>query len=145
MVVTRKESSVGTNMNLIITITKVYKNIETEIKRFLKPYGISLQQYNVLKILKGAKEPLSTSVIRDRMVQPMTDSSRLVDRLSLKGWVSRVACSIDKRLVDVTITEEGKAFLEKVPNVDSVIEKLYRSISQEEAEDLNYLLNKMRA
>ena len=145
MVVVRKESNEEANMSLIVTITQVYKKIETEIKKFLKPHGISLQQYNVLKILKGAQEPLSTSVIRERMVQPMTDSSRLVDRLSLKGWVSRVACSIDKRLVDVTITEEGRAFLEKVPNVDSVIEKLYRSISQQEAEDLNFLLNKMRA
>lgn len=144
MVVTRKEPNVGEKMSLIVTITQAYKQMETDIRKYLKPYGISLQQYNVLKILKGAKEPLSTSVIRERMIQPMTDSSRLVDRLSTKGWVSRVACSIDKRLVDVTITEEGLAFLEQVPNVEPAIEKLYRKISQDEAEDLNHLLNKLR-
>ena len=62
MVVVRKESNEEANMSLIVTITQVYKKIETEIKKFLKPHGISLQQYNVLKILKGAQEPLSTSV-----------------------------------------------------------------------------------
>ncbi len=145
MVLRRNEINGATKMDLIVTITQAFKKLETEIRKFLKPHGISLQQYNVLKILKGADGPLSTSVIRDRMIQPMTDSSRLVDRLSGKGWVSRVACSIDKRLVDVTITEEGRAFLLKVPNMDAVIESVYKKISQQEAEDLNYLLNKMRA
>lgn len=145
MVITKKESSVAVNMNLIVSITKTYQKIESELRKFLKPYGVSLQQYNVLKILKGAEGPLSTSVIRERMVQPMTDSSRLVNRLCLKGWVNSVACSIDKRLVDVTISEEGKEFLAKVPNVDAVIANLYKRISQKEAEELNHLLNKMRA
>ena len=84
MVVLKNQYSSLAKMQLIVSLTQAYQRIETELRKFLKPHGISLQQYNVLKILKGAEKPLSTSVIRERMIQPMTDSSRLVDRLSLK-------------------------------------------------------------
>ncbi len=144
MVLAKNNSFIASNMGLIDSITTAYQNVERELRKFLKPYGVSLQQFNVLKILKGAKEPISTSVIRERMVQPMADSSRLVDRLSAKGWVTRISCSTDKRLVDVTISEEGIKFLELVPSVETIIEKLYRQISREEAENLNHLLNKLR-
>ena len=129
---------------LIRSIIEAYQKDESELGRFLKPYGISLQQYNVLRILKGAKKPLSTSVIRERMIQPMTDASRLVARLSLKGWVLRVSCSTDKRLVDVTITSKGEEFLKSISSIDQVIENIYSKINQNEAYTLNHLLNKMR-
>lgn len=129
---------------LIRSIIEAYQKVESELRRFLKPYGISLQQYNVLRILKGAKKPLSTSVIRERMIQPMTDASRLVARLSLKGWVLRVSCSTDKRLVDVTITSKGEEFLKSISSIDQVIENIYSKINQNEAYTLNHLLNKMR-
>lgn len=131
-------------MGLIDSITTAYQHVERELRKFLKPYGVSLQQFNVLKILRGAKEPISTSVIRERMVQPMADSSRLVDRLSAKGWVTRISCSTDKRLVDVTISEEGIQFLDKIPSVESILQNLFKQISQVEAETLNLLLNKLR-
>ena len=129
---------------LVRGILEAYHKVESELRKFLKPYGISLQQYNVLKILNGAKAPLSTSVIRERMIQPMTDTSRLVDRMSSKGWVLRVSCSTDKRLVDVTITPEGEELLNSISSTDNVMEKLYKKITPHEAFTLNQLLNKMR-
>ncbi len=144
MVLKKNEILKSPNMALLANIMEVYQNIETKLRNFLKPYGISLQQYNVLKILKGSEEPLSTSVIRERMIQPMTDSSRLVKRLCAKGWVQSVACNIDKRLVDVTISEEGRNFLSEISNMDAVIEELYKKITNEEALTLNHLLDKMR-
>ena len=144
MVIRKNDLRSKINNSLIVGMMQAYRRIETELRNYLKPYGVSLQQYNVLKILKGADAPLSTSVIRDRMVQPMTDSSRLVDRLCSKGWVNRYACSIDKRLVDVTISKEGIEFLESIPNFDSLFDSFYSKISHNEVVELNHLLNKMR-
>lgn len=130
-------------MMLIKSIMKSYHKVESELRIFLKPYGITLQQYNVLKILKGAKKPLSTSMIRNRMVKPMADSSRLVDRLSAKGWVERVASSSDRRLVDVTISKAGTKTLGQLTDMESIIEKLYEKLNRQEAITLNRLLNKL--
>ena len=78
------------------------------------------------------------------MLEPMADSSRLVERLCAKGWVKRNACCKDRRLVDVTISKEGASFLDHIPAMDSVLDKLYRKINSNEASTLNKLLNKMR-
>jgi len=135
----------ASNAFLIYSIIKSYKKIEEELRKFLKPFGISLQQYNVLKILRGSKKPISTSVLRERMVQPMTDASRLVERLYLKGWVDKKECRTDKRLVDISISKEGISFLNNVTSTDIVIERLFQKMTQQEAYTLNRLLNKMRS
>jgi len=87
------------------TINLIYTHnwLSMRMKSFFKPHNITIQQYNVLRILKGAQKPLSTSDIRARMIEKMADTSRLVERLSAKGWVKREASLEDKRLVDVTI------------------------------------------
>ena len=85
-------------VNLIFTTNQ----IREKIKKTLKPFGITLQQYNVLRILRGAGEPITTSVIRERLLDKMADTSRMVDRLFQKGLVNRAVCPSDKRLVDVS-------------------------------------------
>ena len=130
--------------DLAISILQVYQNLDYELRAYLKPYGITLQQYNVLKILRGAKKPLSTSVIRERMLEPMADTSRLVERLCTKGLVDRNACCGDKRLVDVTISEEGSTFLEKMKGIDQVLNKVFGKLDLDEASRLNTLLDKLR-
>ena len=79
--------------------------------QFFKQHDITSQQYNILRILKGAEGPLSTLQIRSRMLDRMSDTSRIVDRLVIKGLVCKKLCSADKRLVDVNITDEGKKML----------------------------------
>lgn len=127
-------------INLIFT----HNWLSTKMKSFFKPHDITMQQYNVLKILKGANGPLSTSDIRSRMVQKMADTSRLVERLSAKGWVSRVACCIDKRLVDVTISQEGLDYLEELDGLDKHVKNIYNNLSPEDAFTLNNILDKIR-
>ena len=131
-------------MVFVKTLMAAYQKVDLELRAYLKPHGITIQQYNVLKILKGANKPLSTSVIRERMLEPMADSSRLVERLCSKGWVERNACSGDRRLVDVTISSAGLSFLERIPNMDEVLNKLFLKITDKEAATLNKLLNKIR-
>jgi len=129
---------------LAVSILQVYQNLDSELRAYLKPYGITLQQYNVLKILRGAKKPLSTSVIRERMLEPMADASRLVGRLNSKGLVERCTCCGDKRLVDVIISEEGTSFLEKMRGMDMVLVRVFENLDSEEAKRLNTLLDKLR-
>ena len=112
----------------------------------LKPHDLTNQQYNVLRILRGsAPKPLSTSCIRSRMLDKMSDASRIVDRLYKKGLVDRKTCSTDKRLVDVFITKAG---LKELKDIDASMVKFNESIgsvTEEEAATLNRLLDKLRA
>ena len=110
----------------------------------LKPFELTNQQYNVLRILRGSNpKPLSTSAIRDRMLDKMSDASRIVDRLFKKGWVSKETCGSDKRLVDVGITEEGLSVLDQIDKADG-FNNILHSISEEEAAELNRILDKAR-
>ena len=77
------------------------------IKKFLEKEDITHQQYNILRILKGSGKPLSTLQIRERMIDKMSDTSRIVERLLKKDLAHKVVCIHDKRLVDVTITNKG--------------------------------------
>jgi DNA-binding MarR family transcriptional regulator len=139
-----KKIKINRKSELAISILQAYQKLDGELRAYLKPYGITLQQYNVLKILRGAKQPLTTSVIRERMIEPMADTSRLVDRLTTKGLVQRNTCCGDKRLVDVTISEQGKTFLERMTGMDDVLNKVFASLEFDETKRLNSLLDKLR-
>ncbi len=105
---------------------------------------ITPQQYNILRILRGAKQPLSTLQIRQRMLDKMSDTSRIVDRLLKKGFVQKVICATDKRLVDVTITELGIELLERLDGYNDEMDSLLGNINTEEVKTLNALLDKIR-
>lgn len=113
-------------------------------KEFFKPYDITMQQYNVLRILRGQfPQPISTSDIRERMLDRMSDVSRIVDRLVKKDLVARKPCATDKRLVDLIITDQG---LDLLKTVDSVLaeDKYLSGLDAEEIMQLNELLDKAR-
>jgi len=128
------------------TVNLIYTNnwLSIQLKNYLKPYKCTLQQYNVLRILKGAQKPISTSDIRERMIEKMADTSRLVERLCAKGWVNREACCGDKRLVDVTISKQGIDFIDQIGGLDEYVESIYESLTLEEAKQLNTILDKIR-
>lgn len=109
---------------------------------FFKPYGISPQQYNILRILKGAGEPINVQVVKDRMIERSPNATRLMDKLCSKNYIERLACDHDRRVVKITITKEGNALLDAIP-VD-LNKKLLKNLSEEEAEQLSNLLDKMR-
>ena len=113
-------------------------------KKWFDQYDITSQQFNILRILRGAGSPLSTLQIRQRMLDKMSDTSRIVDRLILKELVQKLTCQADKRLVDVTITEKGRQLLEQMDEKQEELESILKSISEAEAASLNALLDKMR-
>ncbi|GJM32116.1 MAG: MarR family transcriptional regulator [Saprospiraceae bacterium] len=127
-------------VNLIYTLNW----LNDQMSRMFRPYGLTMKQYNVLRILQGAGQPLSTSVIRERLLDKMSDTSRIVDRLYKKGLVARDTCPNDKRLVDVYLSEQGKEILEKMCELEGELDLLLSEINREEAKQLSQLLDKIR-
>jgi DNA-binding MarR family transcriptional regulator len=130
-----------TVVNLIYT----YNWVTEKTKEIFERGDITQQQYNILRILRGAGKPLSTLQIRQRMLDKMSDTSRIVDRLVKKDLVKKVICKTDRRLVDVTITESGMSLLEKLDSYNDEMDALLGSITEDEAKMLNQLLDKIRS
>lgn len=127
-------------INLIYT----YNWITERSRPIFERYDITTQQFNILRILRGAAEPLSTMQIRQRMLDKMSDTSRLVDRMIKKGFVKKVVCKADKRLVDVTIAEKGRKLLEQMEQCEAEMDAIIKNISEEQAITLNHLLDAIR-
>ena len=112
----------------------------------LKPFRISWQQFNILRILRGmSPEPATVKVLTERMIDKMSNASRLVDKLEAKGLVERKVCSSDRRRVDIRITEKGIALVNGASELmERNMEVKMSSITSEEAAVLNCLLDKIR-
>jgi DNA-binding MarR family transcriptional regulator len=106
--------------------------------------NLTPQQYNMLRILKGSNKPLSTLQIRERMLDKMSDTSRIVDRLVAKELVEKKVNQSDKRLVDVIISQKGRELIDWMDNYAYEIDDVLKKLSAEEATQLNYLLDKAR-
>lgn len=119
--------------------------LENNNKEFFKLFGLTPQQFNILRILRG-RHPKETSVaeIKDRMIDRNSDVSRLVDRLTSKNLAVKGQCRKDKRAADVLITSEGLNLLRKIDTkMDQTDQSLFK-LSAAEADQLNALLDKTR-
>jgi DNA-binding MarR family transcriptional regulator len=115
-------------------------------KDFFSRFRITEQQFNVLRILKGQyPNAISTSDIKRRMLDMNSDSSRIVDRLALKELVTKTICKNDKRLVDVSISENGLDLLRQIDRYSEELDRVVSNLTIEEARNLNDLLDKMRS
>ncbi len=127
-------------INLIYTFNWMNERIKT----MLDQYDITSQQFNILRILRGAGKPLSTLQIRQRMLDKMSDTSRIVDRLLKKDLVKKVTCEGDRRLVDVTISDQGLQLLERIDSHQDEMDSVFKNLDEEQATLLNNLLDKIR-
>jgi DNA-binding MarR family transcriptional regulator len=127
-------------MNIVFTSNVVLE----KMKQLLESEDITHQQYNILRILRSSGKPLSTLQIRERMLDKMSDTSRIVERLLKKELVNKTPCSHDKRLVDITISNKGLDLLEELDKQNMNIDTIAANISTTEAETLNRLLDKLR-
>lgn len=136
---------VSARQKAMINLLYTYGWVIEKIKNFLAKEDITHQQFNILRILRGSHpKPLSTLQIRERMLDKMSDTSRIVDRLVAKGLVKKVVCPQDKRLVDVTITEKGQKLLKKLNDESDHIQEIMAKLSEEDAEQLSLLLDRLR-
>lgn len=135
----------NTKQKAMVNLLYTYGWTIEQIKNFLAPEDITHQQYNILRILRGAHpQPLSTLQIRERMLDKMSDTSRIVDRLIVKDLVKKTTCPKDKRLVDVVITEKGQALLKNLDGQSPKMDAILDGLTDDEAEALSGLLDKLR-
>ena len=97
-----------------INIIYTYNWLSEKINSIFEEWEITPRQFNILRILRGNKLPMSTLQIRERMLDKMSDTSRIVERLQKKGVVEKKTCPADKRLVDIVLSKKGHALLEKL-------------------------------
>jgi DNA-binding MarR family transcriptional regulator len=111
----------------------------------LKPHGISVQQYNILRILRGQHpNPATVNLLIERMLDKNSNASRLVEKLRLKKLVERSICKDDRRAVNVLITKKGLELLVELDKLEEHFIAHLQNISEKEAEQLNILLDKLR-
>ena len=114
----------------VINLIYTYNWMNEKMKALFNKEKITAQQFNILRILRGAGKPLSTLQIRQRMLDKMSDTSRIVDRLIVKGLVSKTVCPDDKRLVDVSITDKGMKMLEKMDKYENDMDAVFGNLTK---------------
>lgn len=130
---------------LVVNLLYTNSYLVTLQNSLFKPHEISPEQYNVLRILKGQNGvPTTVSSIQDRMLNKMSNASRLVEKLKLKGLLERRECPEDRRQVDVKITEKGLALLNLLHIEVEKFNKTFVKLEENEVNQLNHLLDKMR-
>ncbi|TCC89382.1 MarR family transcriptional regulator [Pedobacter frigiditerrae] len=129
----------------LVNVIFTYHWSNQKVKDVLTPFDITTQQYNVLRILRGQyPSPATVNLIKNRILDKMSDTSRIVDRLIQKGFAEKSTNSYDKRAVDVVISDKGLALLKKMDKEIDFSQFIALNITIEEAEQLNALLDKMR-
>ena len=130
----------------ILHLMIVNNKFQDQLGAALKPFEVSLPQFNVLRILRGqGDKPANLSTINERMVAPMSNTTRLVDKLIARGFVKRNTCEENRRKVEIRITARG---LTELQNMDAAIsraeKKLLKDLDKEELEQINSLLDKVK-
>jgi len=129
---------------LMVNLIYTYNQLKGEITTRLKAEGLTMQQYNVLRIVRGAgSEGSTTSEIRARLLDKMSDASRMVDRLVAMGHLQKVRDQEDRRLVYVYLTESGLQLVTRLMEQE-VVESIVEGMSNEKAQQLNELLDHLR-
>lgn len=137
-----KSKFANNKVKALINIKYTANWLNSRENDFFKPYGISPQQYNILRILRGAGEPTKVQVIKDRMIERAPNATRLMDKLCDKKLIERVRCEHDRRVVYISITNKGLELLKTIDkniNVDFI-----DNLTEKEAEQLSNLLDKIR-
>ena len=131
---------------VLLNVTFTKNVISDKFQEIMKPYDLSSEQYNVLRILRGQKgTPANMCVIQDRMISKSSNTTRLIDKLLIKEMVTRKECPDNRRKVEILITAKGLEILQKLdPLVIEYEEKFAANLTNTELENLNFLLEKYR-
>lgn len=143
----KTQGTMPLSRKLVLNIIVTANHIGERLSEALKDFGISNQQFNVLRILRGQKgKPANLSTIQERMVSKMSNTTRLVDKLVDKKLCERIVCPSNRRKVEIRITGEGLKLLEKIdPVIDKVEKDFADKINEKEIISLNTKLNELRS
>lgn len=129
-------------VNILFTSSWIYNRNATR----LKPHGITPEQYNVLRILRGSSpKALMLAEITSRMIDRSSNATRLVEKLRQKGLVNRDICENNRRQVDIHITEKGLTLLKRIDSEAEGYFNSLKTITKSEAQELNRILDKLRS
>lgn len=136
----------GLSQKTVLNIIFTHNDITERLIEILKPYDLSNEQYNVLRILRGQKgNPANMCLIQERMLARTSNTTRLVDKLLLKELVTRKVCKENRRKIEVLITEKGLAILKELdPKVNDYENNIVANLTTNELEQLNHILEKIR-
>jgi len=137
-----KSKFVNNKVKAFINIKYTANWLSSRENDFFKPYGISPQQYNILRILRGAKDKIKVQVVKERMIERAPNATRLMDKLCDKNLIERERCEHDRRVVFVKITKEGLTLLSNIDDNKNL--SILDNITEEEALILSNLLDKLR-
>jgi len=142
----KSSSPIALPKRTVLNILYTQNTISDKFNEVLKPFDISSEQFNVLRILRGQKgKPANMCMIQERMLAKTSNTTRLVDKLLLKDLVTRDLCPDNRRKMEVKITEKGMELLAIIdPKVDDHEQIFASRMTTEELEQLNYLLQKFR-
>ncbi len=140
----KTEKQMPLEARTIIHLILVQNKTTEIVANALKPFEVSQQQFNVLRILRGQRgKPANLSTINERMVAKMSNTTRLIDKLLARGYVQRIVCEANRRKVEITITEAGIAALSKMDKAVAKAEKvILQNFNKKELKQLNSLLDK---
>ncbi|MFK7845525.1 MAG: MarR family winged helix-turn-helix transcriptional regulator [Rhodothermales bacterium] len=132
-------------LKAVLNVLVTAEVLGSKTNAVLKPFGISKEQFNVLRILRGQyPKPATVQLITERMISKSSNATRLVEKMRMKGLVERTQCAADRRKVDVVITQKGLDLLIEVDPLVRATSDSHRNLSEDEAYTLNKLLEKMR-
>ncbi|MDD7914510.1 MarR family winged helix-turn-helix transcriptional regulator [Polaribacter ponticola] len=133
---------VSDKVKALINIKYTANWLSSKETEFFKPYGISPQQYNILRILRGAKDKIKVQIVKDRMIERAPNATRLMDKLCDKTLIERERCDHDRRVVYVKITNQGLTLLSTIDDNKNL--SFLENLTEEEAVVLSDLLDKIR-
>ncbi|QJD94441.1 MarR family transcriptional regulator [Mucilaginibacter robiniae] len=130
---------------VVINLSYTYSWMANQLRSQFEKYNLTSQQFNVLRILRGQyPKPATVNLLKERMLDKMSDASRIVDRLVQKELVSRCTNNHDRRAVDIRISEKGLDVLNQMDNSFKTADLLKKNITEQEADQLSNLLDKLR-
>jgi len=142
----KTSSPLPSSKKIVVSILYSSGQLSNILNSILKPFDISLQQFNVLRILRGQQnKPVSLTIVQERMISKMSNTTRLIDKLIKKKLVIKNINSTNRRKIDISITNEGLEILEYVDQlIDEAEKQIVNKLSEEEKEQLIRLLGKIR-
>lgn len=137
-----RSSFPNARIKALINILYTANWIKSHQNEFFKPHGISPQQFNILRILRGADKPVKVQEIKERMIERAPNATRLMDKLCAKGLIQRIPCPEDRRVVHILITDNGQELLKSIDKTLHL--DFLNNLTEKEAEKLSNLLDKVR-
>ena len=141
----RVQANFSSEQQKVIINLRITSNVIAAYQQqFMDHFDLTMPQFNILRILRGAKGPINVNTVKERMIERSPNTTRLMDKLIDKGLIERIRCEQDRRVVYVNISESGQELLSHIDGTADFSHLTHPMISDEEAAQLSDLLDKLR-